>query len=180
MFLRHIHPRAFKRLALAILCVAVVGGTDKAAAQESREASLTAAMIYNFARFTTWPEEYVETAPSFQICANGDTSVFNALKGLEAKSIKDMQLAVHDAREAKEGGIACHIQLIDAVVDPSDEQKPGTLYVATHEGLGADKMASLTLIRVGRQTRFIANPDAAKQSDVQLSSKLLDLAIKVW
>ncbi|MEM6415255.1 MAG: YfiR family protein [Pseudomonadota bacterium] len=150
-----------------------------ATAQGRREADIAAAMVFNFARFTTWPDEYLQDNDIFKLCLPSSSKSLEAFSALKGRSIKGKTLQVAILDTSHHASLECHLQIIDAKTETTEEEpSKGVLYVALEEGPSAD-MASLVLIRVGRQTRFIANPKAAKQSDVQLSSKLLDLAMKI-
>ncbi len=166
---------AVRRLAQA-LGFMILGLITPCQAQSDREQEIAAAMIYNFARFTQWPEEALGESDSFEICVSSAAPILSALRALESRTVKNKKVRIQYIEVGRPDGV-CHIELI-SVAAQSAPPRRGTLYVALEEGLASD-MATLELIRVGRQTRFSANPAMAKRAGLQLSSKLVDLAIKI-
>lgn len=170
-------PTRLARL-MTLLVVVLTSLSTPVYAQSDRDHEVAAAMIFNFARFTQWPDDMLEEGKPFTICTMKSAPVYSALLPLEGRSIKSRSVAVRAMDAERVDGDVCHIELLSNESPAMDAASRGTLYVSTDESAFAD-IASLTIIRVGRQTRFTANPSAAKRSDVQLSSKLLDLAIKI-
>lgn len=75
------HRRAATRgvTGLAFL-VALLVLSGQPAAQDVTEPALKAAFLYNFARFTDWPDDVVRTRTRLVACVIGDTPVAGALE----------------------------------------------------------------------------------------------------
>lgn len=178
MTLPPIITSAFIRLiALCALCLSLAPSVISAAhAQSTRDQQVAAAMIYNFARFTRWPDGAFGQDTAFRICVDAEEALAPALTALEARKLKGRSIRIAQTNTG-ETPSDCHMRLIRSDMDTSTPS-PNVLYVALEEG-AAPTAAMLELVKVGRQTRFVANPSLARKTGLQLSSKLIDLAIQV-
>ena len=167
----------------AILAIAagLAGDGGRARAQTDRDNEVRAAMIFNFARFTRWPETAFSTSPGrLTICAPDGEPLSAALKRIEGKQIRRKKIVVKKTFGPRFDVGHCHVVVITAPLDEaaSPPETGAALIISTEERIAPD-IASIELVRVGRQVRFIVNPAAAKASGVQISSKLIDLAVQV-
>lgn len=171
-----------RKQALALASVfAILFPLQNASAQDTREEEVRAAMIYNFARFTRWPEEaFSPSEGRITICTSDSSILYTSLKKIEGKKIRGKEVAVQNSLYAAVEQKNCHILIL------TEANKGGyyqitygnTLVISTVANAAPDA-ASIELVNIGRQTRFIVNPAAAKASGVELSSKLIDLAVGV-
>ena len=176
-FNRHLLP------AFAVFLAAVVSVAPPALAQdaEARQDKVRAAMIYNFARFTRWPAEaFSQTDGTINFCISSTAPLSASLAALEGKAVGAKKIAVVEASSAIRFDANCHLvvvtpDLIDYVAQASHAN---TLYVSTGEDAHTAQ-TSIELVEVGRQTRFAVAPGVAKSNGVEISSKLIDLAIWV-
>ncbi len=160
----------------ASLLICTLSNAHATTASPERDEQVAAAMIFNFARFAEWPRGSFDQYNEFRICVASNESIVTPLKELESRTIKNKPVKVYLKSEG-EMVDGCHIDILSASIDmPAPDE--GTLYVAMSEGLAPD-VAMLELIRVGRQLRFSANPSLARQSGLKLSSRLVDLAVRV-
>ncbi len=156
----------------AALLAAVAACAGPALAQTAAPAAVKAAFIYNFARFTTWPEEAFDgpDAP-LVVCAAADGPLTPELRDLDGKAVGARVLRVSTAADVR-----CHVRVHG---DPADlVQEVGVLTVGDASGF-TDRGGAIALLQVGRQIRFQVNISAVDQAGLSVSSKLLRLALEV-
>jgi hypothetical protein len=167
--------------AAALSAAALTGFTAGAAAASDRldDASLKAAMVYNFARFAAWPPSRFATPDApVVLCVNPSAALLPALQRLEGEPVGSRKLHV---KAASSPGPDCNLVFVDA--DRASPQQVAALQRqgALTVGEGADFISSgaIGLVSIGRQIRFEINNAAAREAQVNLSSQLLRLAIVV-
>jgi len=148
-------------------------------AQNVTEPALKAAFIYNFARFTTWPDGWPASDP-FVICVVGD-AVADAMD----RVIKGRQLAGHliaVSRATPTGPHrACHLLYMTGIPSSQAAQMVAglrdapVLTISDIEGFtDGGGMAQLFFDR--GQLQFSIRLDPVKRARLLLSSKLIILA----
>ena len=155
-------------------------GASASWSQELSEYKLKAAFLYNFAVFTDWPS-YV-TSP-LNLCVYGKDPFDDDLDKLNGKKIGSRTIAVH--RNVRLDQIkSCQVVFIpnndvgrlSSVIDML--QGSPTLVVA--ESPGATQMgAALNMTMAQGRIVFEANLKAAQKAGLNLSSKMLRLAVEV-
>lgn len=172
----------FKSAILALLfAVSLITPIDSARADSLRDDRVRAAIIYNLIRFTRWPSEAFETtSSSLNICVSHTASIAEGLKGVQGKLLQDRSIAVVLVQHLPSQLENCQVVVLTPEIAGLDlSHSPiHTLYVSTEEGL-APSISAIELVAVGRQTRFNVNPSIAKKSGIEISSKLINLAVKV-
>jgi hypothetical protein len=165
-------------LAALMLCAAI------GHAQDVTEPSLKAAFIYNFAKFTDWPEDILPAHATFSACVLGDSPISDALE----RAVKGRQVSgrgVSVSQVQAEGKLrSCHLLYVSGV-------SPAQLAAIVAAVRGApvltisdiddfSKLGGIAqmFVESGR-LRFDLNLEVAKSSRLQLSSKLLVLAAHV-
>lgn len=148
------------------------------------EYSVKAAFVYNFARFTQWPESaFREAASPLRLCVLGQDPFEGALDMIAGRSIGNRELLVSYpiwADHARD----CHILFIS---EPAQDQLPE---IVTHLNgapvliIGdtpeiANSGGIIGLETVENRIRFRVDLDAAQSSGLKLSSRILDLATSV-
>ena len=170
-----------RRLAGAVFSVVLLC-TSAGRAQDVTESSLKAAFVYNFAKFTEWPADVLSpTATTFAACVLGDSPTRDALarivKGRQLSgrtiSVSEVQLGV--------GLRSCHLLYMSGVTKTQI-----TAIVAAVRGAPVLTISDIDDFALGGgiaqmfvengKVRFDINLDVAKESRLQLSSKLLALA----
>jgi hypothetical protein len=149
-------------------------------AQEVTEQALKAGYIYNFARFTEWPDD-VQASQPLVMCVLGDAAVGDALervvKGrkLAGRSMTVSPVAISGPMEP------CHVLYVSGVIPSRAARVVATLQdtpvltISDVEGFTeAGGMAQLFFER--GQLRFSIRHDAVKRARLQISSRLLALA----
>jgi hypothetical protein len=164
-------------LAASLLCV------PAAHAQDVTEASLKAAFIYNFAKFTEWPADGLPGTAPFNACVLGDAAIGDALE----RSVKGRLLSGHPIsvlRVQIDGPLrTCHLLYVSGV-----STMQITAIAAAVRGMpvltigDSDDFSRLGIAHIfveSGKMRFNLNLELAKRSRLQLSSKLLALAAHV-
>ena len=168
-------------LAFIAICSAFAGGEGRARAENNRENEVRAAMIFNFARFTRWPEgAFADSKGRLTICAPRESALSAALQRIEGKRIRGKEIAIRKKTNFLPGPHGCHVVIITAPLSEEANwlRNGNTLIISLEENVASD-IASIELVSVGRQVRFVVNPAAARASGVEISSKLIDLAVRV-
>ena len=178
-------PRARDRRC-AVACIALAATLFAAsgmAAGDGRDGAsdvaLTAALLYNFAKFTKWPA--LSPGAAIVFCVVGDNAIAAALvETVGAQKIGGHKLEVWRPQDSA-AWRTCHVLFIaDAETRRSAGGLGGikTLPVLTvSDGRGFCEAAGIVELYVedGRM-HFAINVDAADQSGLRLSSRLLGLA----
>jgi hypothetical protein len=166
----------------AVFCRA--SGMQRLQAQQASELELKVALLYNFAKFVEWPTDSLPGGAPITLCIVGDQPLRTAL----GNAVKGRAISGHDV-------VATDIALDGPL------EKCQVLYAPRLNGTGTqallkvtatvpvftlsdnDKFAELggvaNFVREGDRLRFAINVDAARKTRLQISSKLLALAIIV-
>jgi len=172
-----------RRLVALVTALAMVAMPSIAVpAQEANEQLLKVAFIYNFAKFTTWPDSvFADAKAPITFCVVGKHEFGNAFDSVQGKSV---------------GGRTVVVKYLSAYRDKDDCQ---VVYVAPSEKARLPKIVSTSkevhaltvsdldgfgescgIIRMVRgaddRIGFEINVKAAEESGLKLSSKLLNLA----
>lgn len=152
--------------------------------QDVTEPSLKAAFIYSFAKFTEWPAEGLPSTAAFNACVLGDQAIGDALERIvKGRTLSGHVISV--SRVPPDGLLrSCHLLYVSGV-----SALQIAAIAATVRGLpvltigDADDFARLGVAHVfveNGKMRFNLNLELAKRSRLQLSSKLLALAARVY
>jgi hypothetical protein len=157
-------------LALGIVPVNAVAETPK------DEYELKALFLYNFARFSQWPNHDART---MRFCISADHETFSRiLAALEKRSVGTKPVKVRKIRQLSESA-ECDLLFLSSTRPAS--MKSGVSGIGPHVltvGEDPEFILSGGMIRFymeDERIRFEINRAAVKQSDVILSSKLLSL-----
>lgn len=140
-----------------------------------------AAFIYNFARFTRWPERSWSKPDSpIRLCTIGKDELVNDLKRLGGKLIKGHRLSIQPVTNTPEAE-NCHLLYIAI----SEKHRYKDILKFTHQKpiltiselpKFAKSEGTIQLYSENNQTRLIINIKSAKESELEISSRLLILA----
>lgn len=152
--------------------------------QPEDEILLKAAFIYNFAKFTQWPENTFngETTP-LRLCTTGDDKLIETLKRIGDRKIKGRSVRVRSLQNAQTPE-RCHVLYIARsksvyLTDIIDilRYKP---VLSISELPGFSRLGGvIELFSKNDRTRFIINLTNARKARLELSSHLLRLAVVV-
>ena len=188
--------RPIRQTGLSIVaCLAfAVGGVSQAAADAAEDRQVTAAglpeysvkaaFVYNFARFTEWPDDaFRDSASPLRLCVLGQDPFSGALNTVDGKTIRNRELTVSYpifADEARD----CHILFISESVQSRLPEIVAHLNGSPVLTIGdapdiARSGGIIGLENVENRIRFRVNLDAARRSGLRLSSRILDLATSI-
>jgi YfiR/HmsC-like len=175
-FLRR-RRQAASALAAFLLCA------PAARAQDVTAPSLKAAFVYNVAKFTEWPQDTLPATSSLTACVLGDGDVGDAL----TRAVKDRLLAGRGitVSRVQQGDAlrACHLLYISNVTAAQvaavlvEVQGAPVLTISDVENFVRLGGIVHVFIEDGRM-RFDVRADFARQARLQLSSRLLALAVR--
>jgi len=167
---------------IAIFIIAALFATELHAESISfKEHKIKAAFIYNFAKFIEWPaESFAKDQNTLTLCIIGKDLFGDATKTVEGKTIKEKKLLVKRIKGIEDIG-ECHILFISESegknLSPILEKikYKHILSIADMEGF-AHRGGIINFITTDNKVQFEINIDAAQQSGLKVSSKLLKLA----
>jgi hypothetical protein len=169
-------------MALSLLCIQ----TNKSTlAQEVEEYAVKAAFTFNFIRFTQWPEtSFSDDIAPYKLCFMGNSEVARHFKAITGKKNGARSINVQGLSLVEEYG-ECKIVFISRDVDRSITQgilskvkgKPVLTIGETRDFIKLGGV--MNFISKDGRLHFEVNTQAAKQQGIELSSRLLKLAIIV-
>ncbi len=150
-------------------------------AKISREYLIKAAILYNFAKFASWPAAAFsnDTAP-LRICVIGVDPFGPALESLNGKTVRNRALVTAPIAKVEDAA-ACHILFVSA----SEKDRLGAILdtvsalpILTVADINqfANSGGIIALREVDNRSRIEVNIGAADLAGLKLSSKLLRLA----
>ena len=152
--------------------------------QPNQEFLVKAAFMYNFAKFVTWPEEtFVSPDQAINLCVIGENPFANTLDSLSGKTVHGRPLTTTHIDNPKdiEG---CHILFISR----SEASHLDTIFsysrykhVLTIGDIDEfiEVGGMIGFITVNDKIRFRINYAAAREAELEISSRLLNLAVQV-
>ena len=169
--------------ALALLAVAslamVLLGRTVALGQDVTEPTLKAAFIYNFARFTTWPD--APAGDSFVICVLNDNAVADALRrAVAGKALTDRPISVTVVAPAAPKR-TCRVlymagmPVAEVATVVADLRESPVLTISSIDGFASAGGMTQFFFEHG-QLRFRIHLESAKRAGLQISSRLLIMA----
>jgi hypothetical protein len=168
-----------------VVIAAVLGGVAPAAirleAQGVSTPGLTAAFLFNFVKFTTWPADGLPDGSPIVICVGGNDLVADALVQLtNSKAVEGHALVIRQT-DLDRPLTECHV-VYGASLNANRAQElvrattgRPILTVSDLEDFAERGGVANFFIDRGRM-RFAVNPDAADRARLRISSKLLALA----
>ncbi len=168
-------------LVLISSCAAMAAGTET----EEREYKLKAAFLFNFSKFTTWPEKtFTEAGQTFNFCVIGENPFGPALDQLETKKVGGRQVRLYHTASIAEAK-TCHVMFISkseqshlAQLQKRTADRP-VLTVSDIEGFSRQGGIFEFMTKDGRLS-FIVNNRQAIHSRLQINASLLNLAVEVF
>jgi len=172
-------------LTTCLLLLAFSGSTLADQEEENKkEYSVKAAFIYNFSKFIDWPELASQKSNEFNICIIGsnpfekETLSKLSTKKTKAKNVKFLNISPYEKLPP------CYIVFINTPENTVRQgiirasKKHNVLTVSDQENFTSNGGA-IELFTSNRKVRFKINLAATKRAGLEVSSKLLNLAIKV-
>jgi hypothetical protein len=148
------------------------------AAQSASAPALTAAFLYNFAKFAEWPDG--APAGAMTLCVLGDTAVADALDAtVQGRTIDGREIAV--VRVKPDRLRTCHLLYVSGVdlrrsQQIIEELKTAPVMTVSDRDRFAESGGIAGLFVEAGKMRFAINLDAALRARLRISSRLLNLA----
>ena len=160
-----------------ILIISVCSFTLKADALP--EYTIKAAYLYNFALLTDWPEN--KKSGNFNLCLHGKDSFGSAIDALEGKMIGNQIIKIQTLKDA-ENVKKCHIVFLGEADHHKEKQileeiAGSPVLIVTDDAKKADY--HILIVQDSEKLAFTINMKALKESNLSLSSRLLNLAKQV-
>lgn len=166
-----------------LLALLLCGSPIAAQPRQPGEYDVKAAYVFNFAKFTQWPNAS-GSQDSFSICVMGEDSFHGALEGIVAgEQLNGKKVAVRHVSTVHEAS-ECRIVFISKSESYRYKLVIGSLAsapVLTVSDLPdfAQDGGMIQLLLQGDRVKFEVNLEAAQKAHLSLSSQLLKVATKV-
>lgn len=177
---------------LAVLHLALLGGPSTVFAADpvkqlenlpaaERQRMIKASFIYNFARFTNWPDRVFATPSSpLRFCVVGTDAAGPTLEAIEGKRVRgrkiviDRPLWIHEAKK-------CHVLFVgtsarNRILDILRFLRREPILTVGDSAGFAELGGIVGMRREGANIKFEINPLAVRDAGLQMSSRLLSLA----
>jgi len=150
-------------------------------ASDNNERLFKAAFVYNFAKFTRWPDDV--TSPknnTFHLCTIGQSPLINDLKHLQGKTIQGRIVDITNIKQPSSAR-TCRVLYIAT----SEKNRYANILAATQNQailtvseipFFARNGGIIQFYRQNGKTRLVINLNAAHQAGLEISSRLLILA----
>src|SRR5450432_3693384 len=168
------HQRALRPAIGAAVAAMLLAGAPAVGQDASNEEQATkAAMIYNFGRFTAWPDaRFGGPGDPVVLCVNPAAALAGPLQTLAGKPVGGRTLVVRQTTQvdrtctmAYVGAGAANDRYVAGLRDK------GVLTIG--ETPGFTRAGAIQLVTIGRQVRFEVNQQNALAAGARLSSNLL-------
>ena len=154
-----------------------------AAAVDDAESLVKASVVYNIARFVTWPEKSnEENAADLIICIQNDNHLVTALSDLAAARARGDTFSLRLVERFGGQNVDCRVAVLSEdnldQVDLSAMARDAILAVSDAAGF-LDEGGSVEILNIDGKIGFSINRRIEELSGVLLSSQILQLAQKV-
>jgi hypothetical protein len=146
------------------------------------EATVKAAFVFNFLRFTQWPASRMQgrDAPMSMCVWNGDARLFESLKSLAGRSVDEHTVRVMEVERVDDLGQCNALFIPDAVMRSLPTpvlRKAESLDVLTLGDADGFAVAGgmIGLVSDGTRIRFEINERSVKRSGLKLAAQLYQL-----
>jgi hypothetical protein len=174
-----VRPAALRRPLNAALLAFGLAGLPASAAWAFDGAPLKAAIVYNLLSFVDWPkDDALSQGPDMVLCVDAASALLAPLRQLEGKPVRQQRLVV---KEVRPGALAagCRALYIDdlRLADLQRGFRGQPLLTVCDEGVPVE--AAIRLVWVDNRIAFDLDLPVARQSRLQISTRLMRLARKV-
>ncbi len=170
----------FRSARVAIVLIATLAMPRTGVAQVGAS-ELTAAFLYNFARFTEWPVDVLPVTAPLVLCVVNDSEVARFLgRAVQGKRINGRRMKV---RRAGADDLLGECQLLYAsgldlnrARQVLEAVKGAAVLTVSDLADFAEMGGTAKLFMDGERMRFAVNVDAALRANLRISAQLLNLA----
>ena len=149
--------------------------------QPSHEYQMKAAFLYNFAKFTSWPEgAFINGSAEFTLCVFGRDPFGSALTILSKKRVRGRKIKIKRFQSV-DTLEPCHLLFINTPQETEILQVLSRLTQRPVLTVGDVEAVTrlggvINFVISGKNVRFEINVAAARQAKLEISSRLLKLA----
>ena len=182
VFLTHLPKPFAKSIVIGLLCVLISGLSIRPVFSQAGEYDLKAAFLYNFTQFVQWPDNAFSAPDTpFQLCIVGEDPFGRILDDtVTSEFVNNHPIVVRRIQDI-ENTTACHMIFVasktgipfEAVVQRVADQP--VLLVGELPDF-AQRGGTIGFQIVNRRIRLEVNLEAARVSNLKISSKLLRLS----
>lgn len=140
---------------------------------DASEQTLTTAFLYNFAKYTEWPQHIAASSNAFLLCYPAGSEIAPFMSRLASRSLRDKPIAVREIKEAKDFS-GCHLVYFE---------RESPLFTATDvpslQALVVGRNvpeADISLFRKGETLQFKIRQQRALDHGIKFRSQLLKIA----
>ncbi len=172
----------YGRFILALIVIAMLNPLPSAG-QQFTEEQVKAGFLFNFAKFVEWPaSSFAGTDSAITICVVGNNDFGATLESIvHGKLAGARPVTVRRMRDPREDYRACHMVYFSAFSTKAHSELLVRLRNSSILTVGdSDDFAAsggmITFFLEDARVRFAINPEAARQANLHISSRLLSLA----
>jgi hypothetical protein len=167
--------------AMLLILLSLTPATGTADNASHTEYRIKTAFLYNFSRFVVWPRAALRDRTEFSLCTLGNTLFEEQLDTLNGKTVHSKTLVIKRFSKP-ENILDCQLVFIGQT-DSFDETlwmlKELPVLTVSDTPAFTEKGGMIQFKLVDNKVRFRINVDAARTAGLEISSKLLSLAISV-
>lgn len=169
---------------VSMICVLfLIGVAPNASAENSKEAQVKAAILYNLARFSEWPEPNASNnSERFTICAQTNDPILPALDTLNGKRISGRRVEIIERNRVANILTGCQVIYFSKSLDKNFNletfSKAGILSVGETETFLVAG-GGISIFRTDKRLGFSINKSVLVEGGIRPSSKILSLAREV-
>lgn len=174
--------RSIHRWLLAVLLIISQPFTSPLAhADEMLEYQVKAAFIYNFIAFTQWPES---TEPAINLCLYGEDYFGQEIDKLQNKSVGTRSIKVVRIRNSDQLP-KCQViffskSVNNTMADIISNLESNPILILADSPNAISQGVTINMSLVNEKIVFEINLGIARKAGLDISSKLLQLAVKVY
>ncbi len=168
---------------ITTLCLLAIMATHAHAA--GKEYLIKAAFVYNFTKFTKWPESTtIQEEKKLNFCINGTNTFSEAASIFKKASEKSIAIDIIEKKQWKKQDIICHMMFFTAQDNTKWRSELNTykkhpiLTIGEEKGF-AKNGGIIEFVKVDNKIKLIINNSAAKDVGLRLDPQLLEIAIEV-
>lgn len=169
------------KLFLLLVTILVTQTPVAASAENVSEYKIKAGFIYNFAKFTKWPDE----SDDLKICIYGKDPFGNTIDSLDGKQSSDRVIKIFRTKNIDEIK-TCHIAFLNIIpperhlFERALQKIKGTHVLTVADAANVTEFGVIIGMRINNdKIAFDVNHTVAQASNLEISAKLLRLASEV-
>ncbi len=151
------------------------------AATTMKESDIKAAIIFNLARFSEWPESsHHNEGDSFSICSHASKTMEAALDSLSGKVLHGRSLNVIHIYNIEDVSHDCEVLFISNIPENLDlDHLHGQgILTMSDQSTFTQNGGAMSIQRHGKKIRFTINSSAMNDANIRPSSKILSLSVE--